>query len=80
MQYTPQIVEELNILTRFTLDTNLAGIKVHSDASPEAIQATLRLFEKGLITQADGGFLTALGRTATEHAKDLIRIMDVGSA
>jgi len=76
MSYTPEVVEELNLLARFNLDTTHEGIKVHSIAVPEVISATQRLYDKGLITQQDGGYLTSLGRTASEHAQDLLRILD----
>ncbi|MEZ5481095.1 MAG: TIGR02647 family protein [Porticoccaceae bacterium] len=37
------------------MSTTQQGIKVHSDASESVIAATARLFEKGLLSQADGG-------------------------
>jgi len=77
MPYTPEVVEELKLLSRFNLDTTQEGIKVHSTASQAVLQATERLFNKGLITQEDGGYLTGLGRTASEHAQDLLRILEV---
>lgn len=77
MPYTPEVVQELSLLSRFNLDTAQEGIKVHSTAAPEAIAAAERLFKKGLITQHDGGYLTNLGRTASEHAQDLLRILEV---
>ncbi len=75
MPYSPDIVEELNILARFNLDTTQAGIKVHADAKPEVINATQRLFDKGLISQADGGYLTHRGIEAAEHAQNLMGIL-----
>lgn len=77
MPYTPEIVQELKLLSRFNLDTMQEGIKVHSNAEQAVIEATERLFNKGLITQQDGGYLTGLGRTASEHAQDLLRILEV---
>ncbi|ARN75064.1 TIGR02647 family protein [Oceanicoccus sagamiensis] len=78
MPYSPDIVEELNILARFNLDTTQAGIKVHANAAPEAISATQRLFDKGLISQSDGGYLTHRGIEAAEHAQNLMGIMKSG--
>lgn len=77
MPYTPNIIEELRVLARFNLDTMQEGIKVHSSADAEVIAATGRLFDKDLISQVDGGYLTDLGRTASEHAQDLLRILSV---
>jgi len=77
MPYTPDVIEELKLLSQFNLDTSQEGIKVHSTAPTEVISAADRLFTKGLITQSDGGYLTSLGRTASEHAQDLLRILEV---
>lgn len=75
MVYTPELIAELEILRLFTLDTTLEGLKVHHDAGTEAIAATERLHAKGLTTQADGGYLTGLGRDAAEHAQVLLTIL-----
>ena len=72
-----RVFTEMHVLAKFNLDTNLEGIKVHSSADPEIVEATRRLFEKGLVTQQDGGYLTSLGRIASEHTQDLLRILDV---
>jgi uncharacterized protein (TIGR02647 family) len=75
MRYTPELVEELNVLLRFNLTTTLEGLKVHHTAAPEVIDAARRLHAKGLVTQADGGYLTDLGREAAQHAQDLLGIL-----
>ena len=75
MPYTPEIIEELSLLARFNLDSTHEGIKIHSDAKPEIIAATQRLFDKGLINQTDGGYLTNLGLNAAEHAQALLQIL-----
>lgn len=75
MPFTSELMDELNILMRFNLDSALEGIKVHSTAAPADIAATKRLFEKGLIDQPDGGYLTGLGHHAAEHAQALVQIL-----
>lgn len=75
MPYSAAITEELNILSRYNLTTTQEGLKIHSSAQPEVIAAAQSLFDKGLITQADGGYLTDLGRKAAEHAQNLLLIM-----
>lgn len=75
MPYSNDIIGELNMLTLFNLDTDLEGIKVHSSADTEKIAAAQRLFDKGLTSQVDGGYLTSLGRTAAEHAQGLLLIL-----
>lgn len=76
MTYTPELLEELNILCLFNLDTMQEGIKVHSSAEPAKVAATRRLHERGLLTQADGGYLTGLGRDAALHAQGLLTILE----
>ncbi|MFT5692229.1 MAG: hypothetical protein ACI92E_001560 [Oceanicoccus sp.] len=76
MPYKPELIEELNILTRYDLNTTQVGIKVHQhDADSKVITAVERLHNKGLITQVDGGYLTHLGREAAEHAQAVMAIL-----
>lgn len=75
MPLSTDILEEMKILMMFDLSTTQVGIKVHSDAAPEAIAAAQRLFEKGILTQADGGYLTTLGREAAQHLQHSIQIL-----
>jgi len=77
MPYTPELVEELNILVRYNLSTTQEGIKVHKSTAPEAlIAATERLFHKGLVTQIDGGYLTAMGHEAAEQAQTVLNLLN----
>ncbi|MFZ2725946.1 MAG: TIGR02647 family protein [Methylococcaceae bacterium] len=77
MPYTQELVEELNILVRYDLTTTQAGIKVHQhSAAPEIVAATQRLFDKGLVSQADGGYLTTLGHEAAEQAQMLLGLLN----
>lgn len=80
MPYTPDLVQELNTLIRFDLETGQQGIKVHKTADAEVISAVQRLYAKGLITQADGGYLTSLGREAAEHAQTMLGLLTTGVA
>ncbi|GHA18693.1 TIGR02647 family protein [Oceanisphaera arctica] len=75
MRYHPDLLNELNLLLHFDLDTTRQGIKVHHDAEPSLIAAAIRLHEKGLSTQPDGGYLTDLGREASEHAQALLTLL-----
>jgi uncharacterized protein (TIGR02647 family) len=80
MPYTPELVHELNALIRFDLDTGQQGIKVHKSADTEVISAVQRLHAKGLVTQADGGYLTSLGREAAENAQVVLGLLTAGVA
>lgn len=75
MSINTDMLDELNILMMFDLTTTQAGIKVHSDATPGAIAAAERLFQKGLLTQADGGYLTSLGYEAAQHVQSGVQIL-----
>ena len=80
MPYTSDLVDELNTLIRFDLESGQHGIKVHKTANTHVIQAVARLYAKGLITQADGGYLTSLGREAAEHAQAMLGFLTAGVA
>lgn len=76
MMYTAGIIDELNILNLFDLSNHQEGIKIHkSSAEKSSVEAAQRLHDKGLTTQADGGYLTALGLDAAEHAQNLLTIL-----
>jgi uncharacterized protein (TIGR02647 family) len=75
MRFSPEIIEEISILSLFDLSSTQAGIKVHKTAAASEIDATQRLHDKGLVTQPDGGYLTALGLEAAEHTDALLRIL-----
>jgi uncharacterized protein (TIGR02647 family) len=78
MDLTPELVEELHILTLFDLSSHQSGIKVHHTAQAQSIAATKRLYTKGLLTREDGGYLTSLGLDAAEHAQGLMTILTTG--
>lgn len=80
MPYTSDLVHELNALIRFDLETGLQGIKVHKTADKQVIAAVQRLYAKGLVSQADGGYLTSLGREAAEFAQTVLGILTAGVA
>lgn len=75
MPYTAELVNEMNLLVKFPMHSDMEGIKVHSDAAPELVEAAKRLYAKGLVTNEDGGYLTYSGHQAVEHAKSVLRIL-----
>lgn len=74
MAFNEDLQHELNLLMKFP-DTSLEGLKVHHSADPMLITAAQRLFDKGLTTQSDGGYLTDLGREANDTAHLLIGLL-----
>ncbi len=78
MSYTAENLAEIDILMLYDLSTSQEGIKIHKNADPSAISAAQRLYDKGFITQVDGGYMTSLGRTAAEHAQFLFTMLNAG--
>ena len=76
MPYTQDIVDEINILVRYNLDTTQEGIKVHKTAAHEIIAATKRLYDKGLVTREYGGYLTSMGHEAAEQAQTVLNLLN----
>lgn len=76
MTFTDEMLQEINLLSLFNLDTMQAGVKIHANAGAEKVAAAGRLHASGLVTQVDGGYLTPLGRDAAEHAQALLDILD----
>ena len=76
MSLTPELVAELEILALFNLDSSQEGLKIHQTAAPQAIAAAKRLFEKDLIDQPDGGYLTSLGRDAAHSVQTVLTILN----
>ncbi len=75
MHFNEELVNELNILVKFNLDSVQEGIKIHHTADQSTIEAAQRLFDKGFVTQADGGYLTELGRELAEQAQNSITLL-----
>ncbi|GAB2913837.1 TIGR02647 family protein [Rheinheimera gaetbuli] len=76
MPISPQLNAEIRILTMFNLDSAMEGIKVHQSAEADTLAAIHRLYDKGLVTQPDGGFLTDLGIHCAEHLHTALRILN----
>lgn len=76
MKYLPEYLSELNLLLQFDLSSSATGIKVHSDASEEIKLAAKRLFDKGLCTLSDGGYLTDEGIEVAENADKILRVLN----
>lgn len=75
MSLTPELLQELDLLTLFNLSTTQEGLKIHHDAAPEKIAAAKRLFDKGMISQTDGGYLTDRGVETAQHAQVLVNML-----
>lgn len=72
MALTPEMIAELNLLLKFPNKSLMQGLKIHHDAEAEVIDAAKRLFDKGIVTLPDGGYLTDLGHDLFEHAQTVM--------
>ncbi|OUR65705.1 TIGR02647 family protein [Methylophaga sp. 42_25_T18] len=79
MTIKQELIDEIEVLLRYNLDTTQEGIKVHNTARQGLIDASERLFEKGLVSQKDGGYLTDLGHEAAEHTQAALRLLSTTS-
>ncbi len=75
MSISNETLDEIRILSLFNPESTLEGIKVHHTASDEDISATRRLYDNGLITLPDGGYLTNLGQDAMRHLDAVLLIL-----
>jgi uncharacterized protein (TIGR02647 family) len=78
MALSADLIAELNTLLLYNVTNPQEGIKIHKDADASRIEAAQRLHHKGLITHADGGYLTDLGREAAEHLHMAHTILTTG--
>ena len=65
--YPNNLFEEMQLLAKFPEESHLEGLKIHHEADPVVITSAKSLFNKGMITQTDGGYLTDSGREMVEH-------------
>ncbi|MFT6734718.1 MAG: hypothetical protein ACJAS9_002920 [Polaribacter sp.] len=79
MSLTPELLDELELLNLFDLNSNQGGLKIHQDAGEKKINAAQRLFEKGIISQTDGGYLTDRGVGTAEHVQILVKMLNAES-
>jgi uncharacterized protein (TIGR02647 family) len=80
LSFTSGAIEELNLLLQFDNTTLEHGIKVHSSARQEVIGACRSLFDKGLVSQPDGGYLTDAGIEALAHVQILAGLLGANRA
>ena len=75
MSLTTELLVELELLNLFDLSSTQGGLKIHHDAGAGKIAAAKRLFDKGIITRDDGGYLTDRGVETAEHVQVLVKML-----
>jgi len=71
MYLDPELIEELSLLRRISLNLSEQEIDLSTIGDRAVVATAGRLFEKGIISSADGGRLTDSGRDAVEHMNRL---------
>ncbi|MEL0657861.1 MULTISPECIES: TIGR02647 family protein [Psychromonas] len=74
--YSDTFLEEMKLLAKFPETSQLEGLKIHKEAAHSVIQAAQSLFDKGLISQHDGGYLTDSGLETAEHLRHVITTLN----
>ena len=76
MQLNAELLHDIEFLNLYNLNSALeGGLKIHHEANPRRVESAQRLFEAGLLTQSDGGYLTLLGVEVAEHAQAIVRLL-----
>jgi len=70
--YPQSLFEEIKLLAKFPEESHMEGLKIHNDADPDLITAAQSLFDKGLTSQVDGGYLTDSGREIVEQLHNIL--------
>ena len=70
--YPDALFEEMKLLAKFPEKSQLEGIKIRNNASPMVISSAQSLFDKGLISQPDGGYLTDSGLETVNHLHHIL--------
>ena len=73
--YSDALFEEMKLLAKFPEKSQLEGIKIHNDASSANISAAKSLFDKGFISQPDGGYLTDSGLETVAHLHQVLETL-----
>ncbi|MGL5948519.1 MAG: TIGR02647 family protein [Aeromonas sp.] len=77
-QVSNHFTDQLKVLACFDPANLTVGIKLRSDMSDELRQAAQTLFEQGIISATDGGYLTPFGMTLVEHLQHLLVALKPG--
>ncbi len=74
--YPENLFDEIKLLAKFPEESHMEGLKIHHDADPVLVKSAKALFNKGLVTQLDGGYLTDSGREMSEHLHAVLDTMN----
>jgi len=74
--YPEDLFDEIKLLAKFPEESHMEGLKIHHDADEVLVKSAKALFNKGMVTQLDGGYLTDSGREMAEHLHIVLDTMN----
>jgi len=74
--YSEDLFDELKLLSKFPEESHIEGLKIHHDADEILIKSARSLFDKGMVSQTDGGYLTDSGREMVEHLHTVLDTLE----
>ncbi len=74
--YSNNLLEEMKLLAQFPEESHLEGLKIHNNASETIKTSAQSLFNKGIISQVDGGYLTDSGREMAEQLHNVLGVLE----
>ncbi len=74
--YSEELFDEIKLLAKFPEESHMEGLKIHHDADEILVKSARSLFDKGLVSQTDGGYLTDSGREMAEHLHTVLDTLD----
>ena len=74
--YSEELFDEIKLLAKFPEESHMEGLKIHHDADKILVKSARSLFDKGLVSQTDGGYLTDSGREMAEHLHTVLDTLD----
>ncbi len=74
--YPENLFDEIKLLAKFPEESHMEGLKIHNDADEVLVKSAKALFNKGMVTQLDGGYLTDSGREMVEHLHIVLDTMN----
>ena len=74
--YSEELFDEIKLLAKFPEESHMEGLKIHHDADEMLVKSARSLFDKGMVSQTDGGYLTDSGREMAEHLHTVLDTLD----
>lgn len=77
MVFIYDVIEELNLLLKFFVESLMQGFKIYYDVSQVIVEVVFRFYIKGLIIQVDGGYFIDFGVDVVEYIRCINSVMSI---